>query len=237
MGPQCEDGYTQIANELLDALYTVRIPGEAMQIFLFILRKTYGFKKKNDVIALSQFAATGITKTHISRAISKLEEMNLIVTQKGNKNGISYGINKHFSTWKSLPKKVTLPKKVMTVTQKGNKPLPKKGTTKETTKETITKERLEICEAWKSFVEMRKAIKKPMTPDGMKLAVNKLFKLMDSGNDPIQVLQQSVFNNWQGLFEVKGQKPEPKTDNTPMGTPEQLAMVKRMMEAKKNVTA
>lgn len=138
MGPQCEDGYTRIANELLEALCRTRVPGEAMQIFLVILRKTYGYKKKTDAIALSQFvAATGIVKTHVSRAIEKLVQMNMIVTQKGNGLAVTYEINKHYNTWIPLPKKVTLPKKVMKVTQKGNLPLPKKGTTKDI----ITKER------------------------------------------------------------------------------------------------
>ena len=111
MSPQIEDGYTRIANELLEALCLTRIPGESMQIFLVILRKTYGFGKKTDRIALSQFVqATGITKTHVSRSIAKLVLMGIIVTKKGNASGISYEINKHYGTWEVLPKKVTLPK-------------------------------------------------------------------------------------------------------------------------------
>lgn len=132
MGPQCEDGYTRIANELLEALCRIRIPGESMQVFLVILRKTYGFCKKEDTIALSQLEeATGIIKTHIPRAVEKLVSMR-IVTKKGNGTSTSYGINKHYQSWQALPKKVTLPKKVMKVTQKGNEQLPKKVHTKET---------------------------------------------------------------------------------------------------------
>jgi hypothetical protein len=51
--------------------------------------------------------------------------MNLIVTQKGNDFGNIYHINKKYKTWKPLPKKGTLPKKVTTVTKDGNLPLPK----------------------------------------------------------------------------------------------------------------
>lgn len=152
MGPQCEDGYTRIANELLEALCRTRVPGEAMQIFLVILRKTYGYKKKVDAIALSQFVtATGIVKTHVSRAIEKLVQMNMIVTQKGNGITVTYEINKHYDTWRPLPKKVTLPKKVIKVTQKGNLPLPKKGTTKDN----ITKERKkDVCADFESFYSL-----------------------------------------------------------------------------------
>lgn len=127
--PQCEDGYTRIANELLEALSRIRIPGESMQILLVIIRKTYGFGKKEDWIAFSQFLETGIVKTHISRSLDKLVEMNL-VTKKGNKSRITYGVNKDYRTWKALPKKVT-------VTKKGNNELPKKVLTKEK----VTKEK------------------------------------------------------------------------------------------------
>ena len=49
-------------------------------------------------------------------------------TKKGNDDCVIYGFQKDFEKWVSLPKKVTLPKKVMVVTQKGNDSLPKKVT-------------------------------------------------------------------------------------------------------------
>lgn len=134
--PQLENGFTQIANELIEQFARIRIPGEAMQVFWVMLRKIYGFHKKSDPIALSQIvAATGLSKIAVCKAVKKLIELNLI-TKKGNKIAAEYAINKHFDTWNPLPKKVTLPKKVICVTKKGNLPLPKKVTTKEN----ITKE-------------------------------------------------------------------------------------------------
>jgi phage replication O-like protein O len=131
--PQLENGYIRIATELFEALAGIRIPGEARQCLDVIIRKTYGFHKKEDHIALSQFyLITRLGKSHICRNVSKLEQMNIIITQKGNENGKLYRFNKDFDTWKSLPKKVTLPKKVISVTQKGNLALPKKGTTIDT---------------------------------------------------------------------------------------------------------
>jgi len=146
--PQTENGYTKIANELMEALAGIRISGEARQCLDVIIRKTYGFNKKDDYIALSQFALiTHLGKTHILRGLLKLKEINIIITQKGNVNGNKYRLNKDFDTWKPLPKKVTLPKKVISVTQKGNASLPKKGHTKETTtKETITKDIVQQAE-------------------------------------------------------------------------------------------
>ena len=135
--PQVEDGYIVIAYELWEALTKYRIPGEQMQCLFFILRKTYGWKKKVDAIALSQFMeGTGIKKPHILRALNGLLSKKVIaVAKKGNGEPHIYGINKDFSQWKMLPKKVTLPKKVKSVARKGNNPLPKKVPTKESIKE------------------------------------------------------------------------------------------------------
>ena len=60
--------------------------------------------------------------------------------------------------------------------------------------------------SWEGFVLMRKGQKKPITQEAIPIAIAKLARLRDAGNDPGQVLDQSTLNCWQGLFEVK---PEP----------------------------
>lgn len=123
--------FTRISNELLEALAKIRIPGEARQVLDVLFRKIYGFHKKSDTVAISQFMlATGLKKVAVCKAIKKLIDLNLI-TKKGNRVAFEYAINKDFETWNPLPKKVMLPKKVTPVTKKGNKPLPKKDTTKD----------------------------------------------------------------------------------------------------------
>ncbi|MCP4582101.1 MAG: replication protein [candidate division Zixibacteria bacterium] len=143
--PQLEDGYLKIANELFDALIRIRIPGEARQVLDVIVRKTYGFNKKSDVISISQFCqSTGIRKSHIDRALCKLERMKLI-TKKGNGKRVTYRINKDFDSWEPLPKRGFIPQKgnikpdaTSNVPQKGNdvphmgvKTFPKRGHTKD----------------------------------------------------------------------------------------------------------
>lgn len=106
--PQCENGYTRIANELLDALAKIRIPGEANQILMAVMRQTYGFCKKTDRISISKFIEiTGLSRQSVQRGISKLIEMNII---RKNADGFipSYEINKNFYTWKLSAKKRTL---------------------------------------------------------------------------------------------------------------------------------
>lgn len=68
-------------------------------------------------------------------------------------------------------------------------------------------------EEFRNYIDMREQIKKPLTAQALKLAVRKLETLKAEGHDPKAVLEQSIFNSWQGLFEVKkpngnGQKPE-----------------------------
>lgn len=60
-------------------------------------------------------------------------------------------------------------------------------------------------DAWNSYVEMRNEIKKPMTHRAAELAVEKLAEFQRSGMAPKDVLEQSVFNSWQGLFPLKNQ--------------------------------
>lgn len=139
--PQIEDGnYSRLSNEILEALCRIRIPGEARQVFDFILRKTWGWNKREDRISLSQFTAgTGLKKPIVCRSITKLREMNLIIINNDNGNLSFYRINKDFESWIPLSKKKTLSKKIMSVVNSDNKPLSKMIHTKDNT-DTITKD-------------------------------------------------------------------------------------------------
>jgi len=122
--PQIENGYTIIANALLEQLCAIRIPGEAMQIFFVIMRKTYGFHRKEAQISLKQFCKeTGIKKPNILRGLRKLQKIGVItVIQKDNDFGVTYSIQKDYTLWRPLSKKIT------NVIQKDNDPLSKKIT-------------------------------------------------------------------------------------------------------------
>lgn len=147
MNPQKENGYTPIANEIMEALCKTRIPGEARQILDVILRKTYGWNKKEDLISLSQFVEmTGINRQNTCRAIKTLLDMNIIikkdngVIEKDNSIKLTYGFQKNYENWKPLSKKITLSKKIMNVIEKDNEPLSKKIHTKESIKTILKKE-------------------------------------------------------------------------------------------------
>ena len=80
--PQLENGYTKIANELLEALCQLNISGREMRILFYILRRTYGFNCKSALISLSEIsAATGIKKNHVQENLKRLLVRNVISIQ------------------------------------------------------------------------------------------------------------------------------------------------------------
>jgi len=114
-----------------------------MQCVLHIIRKTYGYNKLEDAIALSQFTdATGMNKPAVCRALSGLKDKKIVIIKKDNKRITTYRINKKYRTWKSLSKRIMLSKEITTVIKKGNNRYQKGDIQKK--KETITKERYSI---------------------------------------------------------------------------------------------
>lgn len=147
--PQLENGHVRIANELWDALAAYRIPGEQRQCLDVIIRKTYGFKKKQDAIALSQFVEmTGMNKPAVVRALNGLLSKKIIaIIKKDNAPAHIYEFIKDYNEWTPLSKKVTLSKKIKTVIKKDNPSLSKKSTTKDNT----TKDKKDIPEKFLDF--------------------------------------------------------------------------------------
>jgi len=104
--PQKENGFIPIATEVFEALCGIRISGEARQCLDVIIRKTYGFQKKEDKISLSQFCLLAkMPKQEVCRSLRKLAKMNLIIVKKANDNITLYRFNKDFDDWKPLAKK------------------------------------------------------------------------------------------------------------------------------------
>lgn len=92
---ELDDGYTRIANELLEAVMAADLTARQLKVVLALIRKTYGFGKKFDRITNTQIAMmTGIHHTHVCKAKNEMIAMNIIVT-----NGQAIGINKVISEW------------------------------------------------------------------------------------------------------------------------------------------
>lgn len=65
-----------------------------------------------------------------------------------------------------------------------------------------------LKEVWPKYLEMRKKIKKPMTEEAVKLAILKLNSLSSDNSIQIKIIEQSIFNSYQGLFALKENKRE-----------------------------
>lgn len=94
--PQKENGYTPIANEILQQIVNTPLLGSEFQILLFIIRKTYGFQKKEDWISITQFQkSTGLSRPTVVKSIKNLIHRNMIFKTKS----YDYSFNKDYEKW------------------------------------------------------------------------------------------------------------------------------------------
>lgn len=97
--PQVEEGYTRIANELLEAMATFGFTAHQWAVMMALIRKTYGYQKTHDDISASQLSEVcGVPRNHVSTALKKLYDMH-VITKKPGKYGLILGINKDYSMW------------------------------------------------------------------------------------------------------------------------------------------
>jgi len=97
--PQVEDGYVQIANELMDAIISYPFKNSELKIVLTIIRKTYGWKKKKDRLSFSQISKLSrVSIRHTKRVIKNLVLDNVILKEKIANSNI-LGLNKDYYSW------------------------------------------------------------------------------------------------------------------------------------------
>ena len=64
------------------------------------------------------------------------------------------------------------------------------------------------------FIKMRQRIRKPLTNYALQLILGKLDKITNDDYIKIQILNQSIQNSWQGIFELKEQYKEKSISNS-----------------------
>lgn len=230
-----DDGFTRIANELLEAVMRAGLSQHQLLVFMAVMRKTYGFNKKSDWVSNEQLSElTGILPHKCSAAKSVLVKRG-ILTQTGR----VIGINKAVSEWSPLPVKGTEKKpylKKVTLPESGKKSLPESGNAyypnQVNTKDKHTKDNKDninnppkspravsfdasavklpdwlSAEIWSSWVAHRRDLKKPIkSQQTVTQAINLLDRCRLNGYSPEEIINQSIANGWQGLFEPKGAK-------------------------------
>jgi phage replication O-like protein O len=98
--PQKENGYTAIANEILEQIARVKLSPTQYRIIFIVWRYTYGFNRKEHNLSLGFLSkATGCDKRQIQRELKNLEEMKVIKQNVTNGKSRIIRFNKHYDTW------------------------------------------------------------------------------------------------------------------------------------------
>jgi phage replication O-like protein O len=91
---QKENGFTSIANDLVEALSRLSITNYDFRVLMVILRMTYGWRKKECFLSISEISnMTGIKTSNVSRSLKSLANKNIIIRNQ------STMIQKDFEKW------------------------------------------------------------------------------------------------------------------------------------------
>lgn len=242
-----DDGYTRIANELLEAIASADLTARQLKLMLAYIRKTYGFNKKSDRIADEQIAQiTGLSRQNVNKAKKELISMNCLFLE-----GSKIGVNKEVSAWhfskclqvsNFVSKSETVNVSKLETVEVSNLETHKRHSLK-TTKDNINKPPISpkkvsqkfdagsvelpewlSAETWGSWVGYRKEIGKPIkSSQSVIMAINILLKSKEMGYAPEEIINQSIANGWQGIFAPKQLKATQSSRNVRSTLPENFA--------------
>lgn len=102
--PQKENGYTSIANELLEQIYCRKFSASQLKILLLVIRFTYGFNRKTATLSNTFIAAgTGMHEITVSKEVGTLLRDNVLKLYKKPSfhNSRVIGINKDYEGWRN----------------------------------------------------------------------------------------------------------------------------------------
>ncbi len=114
--PQTKNGYTRIANEILEEIMKTNLNGTQFRIVMAIWRYTYGFRRTSYEMPLSFLAEKMETKkSHVDKELDILIERKIITVYGiGQRRGRVLGFNKNYDEWSDRPqeqKEPSAPKK------------------------------------------------------------------------------------------------------------------------------
>jgi phage replication O-like protein O len=103
--PQTKNGYTRIANEILEHVMKTNLNGTQFRIAMAIWRYTYGFGRKNFEMPISYIAKSICAgKSQTDRELKSLIDRNIVnVDGIGAKGARILSFNKNYDEWSSRP--------------------------------------------------------------------------------------------------------------------------------------
>lgn len=108
--PQLENGYTSIANEILDNLCKLSLNGTELKVVICIFRYTFGFRRKSHKLSASFISRYGNCElSSVKRALKRLQEKKIVVCVNPEKKGVTAELmfNKNYEQWATSSKKAT----------------------------------------------------------------------------------------------------------------------------------
>src|SRR5471030_1802276 len=107
--PQLEDGFTMLANELVERVLGFGFSHREQSIIFTIFRKTYGYGKKEDDMSASQIGdMCKIARQHVTSTLNVLALRNVINKRPGRYGSI-IGIQKDHRRWITAEQMKALP--------------------------------------------------------------------------------------------------------------------------------
>ncbi len=98
--PQLENGHTRIANELLEEIVRYPFCATELKIILFIIRKTYGWGKKTNVLSYGVIAkGTKSDIRYIKRLMNRLVRDKILIKVNSKQQNL-FGLNKDYTSWR-----------------------------------------------------------------------------------------------------------------------------------------
>jgi len=109
--PQLENGYTRIADEILEKVALTKLNGTQLRILLIVWRSTYGWSKKEHDLSLGYLSkAIGVHKQQLKKELDKLIELKIITVTKEHTDTTPrvLGFNKNYANGVQSVKKSTV---------------------------------------------------------------------------------------------------------------------------------
>lgn len=207
--PQKENGSTDIANELLEIIYSSKFNGTELAIILCILRYTYGFHRKEHGLSIT-FIAKSINrhKLEISKYINELINKEVLIEYEkpSFSSPRQVGINKDYSKWntKQLVKLLTPSKTTNTTVSK----ITNTTVSKITNQETKNKTKKETKNIYGGYGRIKlteneyKKLCEEFTKEFIDKQIEALDEYVESNNNKNKytnfnlVLRKSIRENW-----------------------------------------
>lgn len=100
--PQIENGYTAVANEILDNLYKLSLNGTELKVINCIFRYTFGFRRKSHKLSAAFISKWGNCDVRtVKRALKKLQQDRIIICINSEQRGVTAELmfNKNYEQW------------------------------------------------------------------------------------------------------------------------------------------